>query len=89
MYKFVKGSRLFMQGTREGVDYDNVHDTFRPTMSAAPAAVDRSRGGSNGHVPPAEGDDLGRAFVLSRLRVISVHYRMLEYLADRVGTWRL
>ena len=65
MYKFVKGSRLFMQGTREGADYDNVHDTFRPTMSAA---VDRSRGGGsnngNGHHAPAAGedDDLGRAF---------------------------
>ena len=33
MYKFVKGSRLFMQGTREGGDYDNVHDTFNPTSS--------------------------------------------------------
>ena len=61
MYKFVKGSRLFMQGTREGADYDNVHDTFRPTVSAA--TVDRSRGGSNGHGPMhvmGEDDDLGR-----------------------------
>ena len=61
MYKFVKGSRLFMQSTREGSDFDNVHDTFRPTMS-----VDRSRGGSNGngHAPHAadDGDDLGRPF---------------------------
>ena len=68
MYKFVKGSRLFMQGTREGADYDNVHDTFRPTMST----VDRSRGGSNGHAPHlSEDDDLGRlAFFLSCLVVI-------------------
>ena len=72
MYKFVKGSRLFMQGTREGADFDNVHDTFRPTMSAAGnGAVDRSRGGSsNGHHvrAAAEDDDLGRAF-LSRVCV--------------------
>lgn len=31
MYKFVKGSRLFMQGTRENTDYDNVADSFYPT----------------------------------------------------------
>ena len=31
MYKFVKGSRLFMQGTRESSDYDNVADTFHPS----------------------------------------------------------
>ena len=36
MYKFVKGSRLFMQGTREGGDYDNIHDTFNPTSSPSP-----------------------------------------------------
>ena len=68
MYKFVKGSRLFMQGTREGADYDNVHDTFRPTVSAAAATVDRSRGGSNGHGPShvmGEDDDLGRTMPLS------------------------
>ena len=40
MYKFMKGSRLFMQGTREGSDYDNVHDTFHPTVDSS-----RSRGG--------------------------------------------
>lgn len=34
MYKFVKGSRLFMQGTRQSTDYDNVADTFHPTFSA-------------------------------------------------------
>ncbi len=39
MYKFVKGSRLFMQGKREQTDYDNVHDTFHPTVD------DRARGG--------------------------------------------
>ena len=39
MYKFVKGSRLFMQGKRDASDYDNIHDTFRPTMD------DRTRGG--------------------------------------------
>ena len=33
MYKFVKGSRLFMQGTRENTDYDNVADSFHPTFS--------------------------------------------------------
>lgn len=34
MYKFVKGSRLFMQGTRESSDYDNVADTFHPSTYA-------------------------------------------------------
>jgi len=33
MYKFVKGSRLFMQGTRENNDYDNVADTFHPSVT--------------------------------------------------------
>ena len=33
MYKFVKGSRLFMQGTRQNTDYDNVSDTFHPTFA--------------------------------------------------------
>ena len=32
VYKFVKGSRLFMQGKREKEDYDNVADTFAPTQ---------------------------------------------------------
>ena len=41
MYKFVKGSRLFMQGTRESADYDNIHDTFQPTTNDD----DRNRGG--------------------------------------------
>ena len=31
MYKFVKGSRLFMQSTRNNSDYDNVADSFHPT----------------------------------------------------------
>ena len=34
MYKFVKGSRLFMQGKRENGDYDNVADTFSPTSTS-------------------------------------------------------
>lgn len=42
MYKFVKGSRLFMQGSREKTDYDNVHDTFHPTVAGD---RDRARGG--------------------------------------------
>ena len=40
MYKFVKGSRLFMQGKRESTDYDNVHDTFAATSEA----LDRNGG---------------------------------------------
>ena len=35
LYKFVKGSRLFMQGTREQADYDNVADSFNPTATSA------------------------------------------------------
>ena len=42
MYKFMKGSRLFMQGKREQTDYDNVHDSFAPTSSGG---EDRNRGG--------------------------------------------
>ena len=34
MYKFVKGSRLFMQGTRDTLDYDNVADSFHPTFTS-------------------------------------------------------
>jgi hypothetical protein len=45
MYKFVKGSRLFMQGTRESTDYDNVHDTFRPTFGSDASPNGRNRGG--------------------------------------------
>lgn len=43
MYKFVKGSRLFMQAKRHDNDYDNVHDTFCPTLDEN--ADIRSRGG--------------------------------------------
>jgi hypothetical protein len=39
MYRFVKGSRLFMQGKREAADDDAVHDAFAPTDMA------RARGG--------------------------------------------
>lgn len=39
MYKFVKGSRLFMQAKRDTNDFDNIHDTFNPTED------DRTRGG--------------------------------------------
>ena len=44
MYKFVKGSRLFMQGTRESSDYDNVADTFHPSTYAESS---NSRHGTN------------------------------------------
>jgi hypothetical protein len=42
MYKFVKGSRLFMQAKRDVSDFDNIHDdsaAFHPTQD------DRARGG--------------------------------------------
>jgi hypothetical protein len=45
MYKFVKGSRLFMQGTRESSDYDNVADTFHPSSFA-----DSTPGRNGNHV---------------------------------------
>jgi len=47
MYKFVKGSRLFMQGTRESSDYDNVADTFHPSTFAADSPSSSSRLHSN------------------------------------------
>ena len=49
MYKFVKGSRLFMQGTRENMDYDNVADSFHPTFTSGKAPSDsRDMGLSDG-----------------------------------------
>lgn len=39
MYKFVKGSRLFVQGTRENSDYDNVADSFYPTNKETSAGL--------------------------------------------------
>ena len=61
MYKFVKGSRLFMQGTREGGDYDNIHDTFNPTSSPSPGhdttgRYSKSRGGGDGFGSSEDGD---------------------------------
>lgn len=46
MYKFVKGSRLFMQGTRESSDYDNVADTFNPS-SYDDRSPSRNHGNNN------------------------------------------
>ena len=43
MYKFVKGSRLFMQGTRENTDYDNVADSFHPTFASGLKSREGSR----------------------------------------------
>lgn len=60
MYKFVKGSRLFMQGKRESTDYDNVHDTFAPTLDDPRSAVAQSRSRhfrGDGGSPPYEVDD--------------------------------
>lgn len=39
MYKFVKGSRLFVQGTRQNSDYDNVADSFYPTDKETSAGL--------------------------------------------------
>ena len=47
MYKFVKGSRLFMQGTRESSDYDNVADTFHPSTFAESPSSSRLHGSNN------------------------------------------
>ena len=48
MYKFVKGSRLFMQAKRDSYDNDNIHDTFHGTNTD-----DRARGGylTSSHSP--------------------------------------
>lgn len=43
MYKFVKGSRLFMQGTRQNTDYDNVADSFHPTFESGFKSRESSR----------------------------------------------
>ena len=52
MYKFVKGSRLFMQGKRESTDYDNVHDTFAATSEAMDHRGNGG-GGSSRHLQPS------------------------------------
>ena len=74
MYKFVKGSRLFMQGTREGGDYDNIHDTFNPTSSPSPGHDTtgryKSRGG--GEVGFGSSDD-GDLHAVHTMRSIAVN----------------
>nr|XP_040567607.1 plectin-like isoform X3 [Lepeophtheirus salmonis] len=42
IYKFVKGSRLFMQGKRHNNDADNVADAFHPTPGTYQGGEDRS-----------------------------------------------
>ena len=72
MYKFVKGSRLFMQGTRQNTDYDNVSDTFHPTFEdnlkrSESKDSGRELGSSNGH-----GDDSDEIRAVHTLRSMTV-----------------
>ena len=60
MYKFVKGSRLFMQGKRQNNDHDNIADTFSSTLEAdAP----------NGHYRSRNDDDIRAVHTLRNINV--------------------
>ncbi len=50
MYKFVKGSRLFVQGKREAADFDDVHDVF---------ANGRGSGGGSGRLASRDSGGVG------------------------------
>lgn len=66
MYKFVKGSRLFMQGKRENTDYDNVADSFHPTFTAS---VKSEANGSLRDLELSDGDELRAVHTLRSMTV--------------------
>ena len=68
MYKFVKGSRLFMQGKRENTDYDNVADSFNPTFTASV----RSEANGNGSLRDYELSDGDEIRAVHTLRSMTV-----------------
>ena len=67
MYKFVKGSRLFMQGTRENTDYDNVADSFHPTFTDSVRS--EAANGSLKDVQLSDGDDIRAVHTLRSMTV--------------------
>ena len=71
MYKFVKGSRLFMQGTRQNTDYDNVSDTFHPTFADnIPTRNSESKDYSSGQeLDFLDGDDIRAVHTLRSMTV--------------------
>ena len=72
MYKFVKGSRLFMQGTRQNTDYDNVSDTFHPTFAdnIPTRNPSESKDSSNGReLDYLDGDDIRAVHTLRSMTV--------------------
>ena len=70
MYKFVKGSRLFMQGTRQNTDYDNVSDTFHPTFADNEQFVrEKSRSESKGDDDFLDGDEIRAVHTLRSMTV--------------------
>ncbi len=64
MYKFVKGSRLFMQGTRDNSDYDNVADSFHPTF---PSSKETSSGLRD--LELSDGDEIRAVHTLRSMQV--------------------
>ena len=61
VYKFVKGSRLFMQGKREKEDYDNVADTFAPSQQP------------ERHLAPLDGRDNDEIHAVHTMRSMAVN----------------
>ena len=70
MYKFVKGSRLFMQGTRQNTDYDNVSDTFHPTFADnIPTRNSESKDSVGKELDFLDGDDIRAVHTLRSMTV--------------------
>ena len=70
MYKFVKGSRLFMQGTRQNTDYDNVSDTFHPTFEDnLKRSESRDSGRELGSSDYLDGDEIRAVHTLRSMTV--------------------
>lgn len=72
MYKFVKGSRLFMQGSRDRNDFDGIHDAFSPTASGSDSDA-RARGGvlrrGSGGGQAAQDDELRAVHTMRTMHV--------------------
>ena len=68
MYKFVKGSRLFMQGKRENTDYDNVADSFHPTFTDS-VRSEANANGSLRDVQLSDGEDIRAVHTLRSMTV--------------------
>ena len=69
MYKFVKGSRLFMQGKRENTDYDNVADSFHPTFTDSLKSEVSANGNKGSLQDLSDGDELRAVHTLRSMTV--------------------